>query len=138
MRAQRGFSLVEVLVGLLILAIVITTTISMFVERRRRIRLANETVLAYQVLSNEAELWRHFDFGALESEVMPNFRSDKTIIAPLMPYKTLTDVKKLSDTRKNVTLTVTWGTPKEPRRAKLEIVRCSINVGAPQNGPTLW
>ena len=56
MSKERGFSLVEVLVGLLILTIVITTTIVMFTERHRRLRQANETILAYQALSNEVAI----------------------------------------------------------------------------------
>ena len=42
MRKSPGFSLIEVLVGLLILTIVITTTITMFAERQRRLHQANE------------------------------------------------------------------------------------------------
>ena len=45
MSKARGFSLVEVLVGLLILTIVITTTIVMFTDRQRHLRQANETIL---------------------------------------------------------------------------------------------
>ena len=47
MRAQRGFSLVEVMAALVVLAIVITTTLGMFVERRKHLRNANETILAH-------------------------------------------------------------------------------------------
>ena len=64
MSKERGFSLVEVLVGLLILTIVITTTIVMFTERHRRLRQANETILAYQALSNEVEIWRRIELEA--------------------------------------------------------------------------
>jgi len=66
MSKERGFSLVEVLVGLLILTIVITTTIVMFTERHRRLRQANDMILAYQALSNEVEIWRRIDFAQLD------------------------------------------------------------------------
>src|SRR3954463_14750670 len=62
MPRSRGFSLAETLVALAILAIVITTTIAMFAERTRRLREANETILAFQALSNEAEYWRRESF----------------------------------------------------------------------------
>src|SRR5437762_11129217 len=87
MSKSRGFSLVEVLVGLLILTIVITTTIAMFVERQRRLRQANETILAYQALSNESEIWRRIAFSQLDSQAL-TFQSDTAILAPLSPYST--------------------------------------------------
>ena len=55
---QRGFTLIEVLIALLILAVVITTTLLVFVERTRRLQDATETILAYQALSNEGEVRR--------------------------------------------------------------------------------
>src|ERR1051326_4857504 len=85
MRRQRGFSLVEVLAALLILAIVITTTLAMFAERQKHLRQAHETILAYQALANEAELWRRVDFNSLDSQPL-QFRSDLTIIGPMAPY----------------------------------------------------
>src|SRR5438105_14773386 len=87
MSKSRGFSLIEVLVGLLILTIVITTTIAMFVERQRRLRQANEMILAYQALSNEAEIWRRISFAQLDSQPQA-FQSDMAIIAPLAPFST--------------------------------------------------
>ncbi|HLJ73403.1 MAG TPA: type II secretion system protein, partial [Thermoanaerobaculia bacterium] len=87
MRKSRGFSLIEVLVALLILGIVITTTISMFAERQKRMRMANETILAYQALSNESEIWRRIDFASLDTQP-PIFQSDTSILAPLAPYVT--------------------------------------------------
>ena len=62
---QRGFSLVELLFGLLILTIVITTSLAMFTERTKRLRQANETILVYQALANEAELQRRDTFDDL-------------------------------------------------------------------------
>src|ERR1044071_5413416 len=82
---RRGFSLVEVLVALLVLAIVITTTIAMFGERQRRLRQAHETTLAYQVLANEAELWRRIDFKSIDAQP-PTFQSDTSLLAPMAPY----------------------------------------------------
>src|SRR5437016_12713700 len=91
MRNERGFSLIEVLVALLILAIVITTTIAMFAERQKRMRQANETMLAYQVLANEVEFWRRqpLDFGADTNN--QKFQSDTSLIRPLARYVTTVD-----------------------------------------------
>src|SRR2546430_1719563 len=79
MSKSRGFTLIEVLVALLILTIVITTTIAMFVERHKRLRQANETILAYQALSNEAEIWRRIGFGQLDAQAV-TFQYDTAII----------------------------------------------------------
>src|SRR5690349_9080348 len=82
---QRGFSLVEILVALLILAIVITTTIAMFAERQKRLREASETIAAYQVLSNEAEVWRRMTFAQIDATT-PTFKSEQSLLVPMQPY----------------------------------------------------
>src|SRR5205814_4032442 len=107
MRKSPGFSLIELLVGLMILGLVITTTIMMFTERQKRLRQANETILAYQALANEAEIWRRIAFGALNGEP-PTFQSDTTILAPLAPYTAIVRVDNVTAARKDVTLTVRW------------------------------
>ena len=133
MRAQRGFSLVEVMAALVVLAIVITTTLGMFVERRKHLRNANETILAYQALANEAEIWRRIGFGEIETKAqVPNFYSDTTILSPLKPYSTSFTVTKTKETVKNVRLTVSWGDAKARRSASLDVIRCDTG------GPNLW
>ena len=129
MAKSRGFSLVEVLVGLLILTIVITTTIAMFVERQRRLRQANETILAYQALSNEAEIWRRIAFGQIDAQP-PVFQSDTAIIAPLAPFSAAVHVDTPRADVKNVTFTIRWSNAQ--REAKLSIVR--VDTG----GSSLW
>ncbi len=129
MPKPRGFSLVEVLVGLLILAIVITTTIVMFTERQRRLRQANETILAYQALSNESEIWRRIDFLQLDNQ-LPTFQSDTSILAPLTPFSTSVRVDTARTDVKNVTFTIRWANAQ--RQAKLSIVR--VDTG----GSGLW
>ncbi len=126
---QRGFSLIEVLAALLILAIVITTTITMFAERQKRLRQAHETILAYQALANEAELWRRVDFNSLDSQPL-QFRSDLTIIAPMAPYAASVKIDTPRADVRNITLTIRWDTAQ--RSASLALVR------ADTGGTNLW
>ena len=114
---------------LVILAIVITTTLAVFVERTRRLQQASEMILAYQALSNEAELRRRIDFAQLET-ASPEFMTNTLIIEPLAPFKTYVTVEDTQPGVKNVTLLITW--QKGKRVAKLELVRA--NTG----GSNLW
>ena len=125
---KRGFSLAEVLVALGILGIVITTTLAMFAERTRRLREANETILAYQALSNEAEYWRRESFAQLDDVNNQTFKSDLTILTPLAPYTTLMKVESPRADVRNVTLTIRWA----KREARLGIAR------ADTGGSGLW
>jgi prepilin-type N-terminal cleavage/methylation domain-containing protein len=129
MSKSKGFTLVEVLVALLILTIVITTTIAMFVERHKRLRQANETILAYQALSNETEIWRRIGFGQLDAQPM-TFQSDTAILGPLTPYTASIHVDTPRADVKSVTFTIRWGNAQ--RTAKLSIVR------ADTGGSNLW
>ena len=129
MRDQRGFSLVEVLVAMLILTVVITTSLAAFVERNNRLRQASETILAYQALANEAEYRRRIDFAQLET-ASPRFVSDTTLLTPLGDSTTVVSVVRTRDGIKNVTMTVRWKNGQ--REAKLALVR--VDTG----GTNLW
>lgn len=122
---QRGFTLIEVLVGLAILAIVITTSLAVFVERNRRLALASETVLAYQALANEAEYERRIDFAALAAR---DFVSDNSVLlAPLAPFTAHVEVQNTRLDVKNVKMTITWKGGK--RKAEMTVVRVNTNAG---------
>ncbi len=128
MPRQRGFSLVELLFAMLVLTIVITTTLAVFVERTRRLRQASEVILAYQVLSNEAEVQRRIAYAAVAPS--PMFSSDTTLLTPLFPFTTVVGVTSTQPGVKNVTMTIRWN--KGQRVAKLAIMR--VDTG----GGNLW
>ena len=116
----------EVLVGLLVLTIVITTTIAMFTERNKRLKQANETILAYQALANEAEIWRRIGFADLDSQPK-TFQSPVTILEPLSPFDTIAKVDTARADVKHVTLTISWDGGK--KTAKLALVRVDTGGG---------
>lgn len=128
MQSQRGFSLVELLVALLVLTIVITTTLAVFTERRARLQQAAEIVLAYQVLSNEAEAQRRIPFDA----IMPAsaFSTSTELLAPLVPFTTKIAVASTKGGVKDVTMSISWRGGK--RQAKLLLER--VDTG----GGSLW
>jgi prepilin-type N-terminal cleavage/methylation domain-containing protein len=126
---QRGFTLVEVLVALLILGIVITTSLAVFLERTKRQRQATETILAYQALANEAEVRRRIDFTELDASPAV-FITDAMILLPLEPAKTSVTIDQPSPDVKNITMQVVWRGGK--RVATLHLSR--VNTG----GSNLW
>ncbi len=128
MRRQRGYSLIEVLAGLAILGIVITITMMAFMERNRRLQQANEIILAYQALSNEAEYLRRTNYDELESTT--EFRSSTDLLRPLRPFTTTVEVQQSSPGVKNVTMTIQWRD--NARKASLALVR--VDTG----GTNLW
>ena len=107
MDRERGFSLVEVLAALLVLAVVITTTMAMFVERQKRMQNANETILAYLAIANEIEARRRIPYGELES-APATFMTPTEILGPLAPYGTTVTVSPPDHYVKTVTISVRW------------------------------
>jgi prepilin-type N-terminal cleavage/methylation domain-containing protein len=125
MQRERGFSLVELLMAILVLTIVITTTLAVFTERTRRMRQASDMILAYQMLANETELERRIPYDAVAPATA--FSSDLTLINPLQPYTTTIDVTSPRTGIKEVTMTITWN--KGQREAKLAITRADTGGG---------
>ena len=128
MQRQRGFSLIELLFALMILTLVITTTLAVFVERTRRLRQANEVILAYQVLANEAELQRRVAFA----DIMPSgeFTTPTDLLRPLQPYTTKVEVNSDAIGIKIVKMSIHWNNGQ--REATLAITR--VDTG----GGNLW
>jgi prepilin-type N-terminal cleavage/methylation domain-containing protein len=129
MRRQRGFSLIELLFALLVLTIVITTTLAMFAERAHRLQMASETILAYQVLSNEAEVRRRLDFNNLGFGGN-SFLSDTTLLESLGPFDTEVKVEDDNPGVRKVLLRIRWKNGK--RVASLGLLR--VDTG----GTNLW
>lgn len=129
MRSQRGFSLVELLFALLVLTLVITTSLAVFVERARRMQMASETILAYQALSNEAEVRRRLSYTAVGT-AGDDFLSDTVIIRPLEPFTTEVKVDLTKPGVKRVVMKIRWREGK--REASLGLVR--VDTG----GTNFW
>ena len=128
MRAQRGFTLVELMAALLILTFVITSSLWAFLERNKKLQQASEIILAYQALANEAEYLRRHNFGALEG-YGNDFQSlsDSTLLVPLAPYGTAVKVEVVKPGVKNVTMTIRWRNGE--REARLALIR--VDTGDP-------
>ena len=126
---QRGFTLIEVMVALVILGLVITTSLAVFVERTKRQHQATETILAYQALANEAEVRRRMDFTDLDT-APPTFVTDTGILIPLQPFKTHITIDQPTTDVKNITMQIIW--QKGKRVATLHLSR--VNTG----GSNLW
>jgi prepilin-type N-terminal cleavage/methylation domain-containing protein len=131
MRAERGFTLVELMAALLILTFVITSTLWAFLQRNRMMQQASEIMLAYQALANEAEYLRRVDFDALASG--PDFQSDTTLLAPLPDYGTAVVVELVKPGVKSVTMTIRWKNGE--REARLGLIR--VHTGE-KDGGTLF
>ncbi|HSP33747.1 MAG TPA: prepilin-type N-terminal cleavage/methylation domain-containing protein [Thermoanaerobaculia bacterium] len=131
MRSQKGFSLVELLAALVVLTIVVTTTLAVFVERKKRLNQASETILAYQVLANEAEMQRRVPFDSLLSS--KTFLSSTELLMPLDPYTLKVDVDAAKAGIKDVTMSITWIRGKATRVASLRLER--VDTGGVGN---LW
>jgi len=127
--SQRGFSLPELLVAMLILTLIITTSLAAFVERNRRLQQASETILAYQSLANEAEYRRRINFSDLDA-AQQTFMSDTAMLAPLRPFNTVVAVTQTNGGVKVVSMSIRWKNGQ--RLARLNLLRA--NTG----GSNLW
>jgi prepilin-type N-terminal cleavage/methylation domain-containing protein len=129
MRRQRGYSLIELMVALAILAIIITTTLAAFMYRERRMTQASNLIRAYQCLANEAEYVRRLPFDAVRSA---SFGTDTKVLAPLAPLSAEIEVVEAGADRKNVTLVIRWQEAKRDKEAKLGLIRTRTG------GQNLW
>ena len=129
-RQQRGFSLAELIVALVILTLVVTTTLAMMAQRRDRIREASETVLVYQALANEVEYWRRTPFDSIDDKAKDGFQSDLKLLAGLEPYTASVEIKNDRPDVKQVKLKIDWFN--NDRHALLIVIRSDTK------GTNLW
>lgn len=127
---RRGFTLVETLVGLLILTFVVTTSLTIILERERRLQFAAETIAAYQVLANEVEVRRHVPFELLESGQTDKFVSDLELIRDLPGVVRLVTIRETSPGIKRITLALRWRGGR--RAAEISMIRTFTG------GDNLW
>ena len=127
---SRGFTLLETLAGFLILTLIVTTSLGIFYDRQRRLRAANEMILAWQALANETEVERRISFGdnRLAPDLTRSFISDTSIVTPLDSVGTTVAVQKVNDDMKLVRMSVRWN--KGARVATLTIIRTNTGGGA--------
>ena len=90
---------------------------------------ATETILAYQSLSNEAEVRRRIDFSQLDT-AQTAFISDTHLLSPLQPFQTYVTVEDTQPSVKNVTMVIKWRGGQ--RSARLSLIR------ADTGGSNLW
>lgn len=129
MHRQRGFSLIELIFALIVLTIVIMTTLTMFAERSRRLQQAGEMMIAYQALSNQAELVRRMNYPALDKfaeTAEDEFDVSASLLAVLSPYTTNIEIDVIRPEVKRVTMIIRWSKPE--RVASLELIR--VDTGA--------
>lgn len=126
MSRDRGFSLIETLVGLLILAFVLTTSLAVFGERQRRLRSADELIVVYQALANEAEVSRVVPFSSL-SPGTTSFRSDTSILSGLAGVTTSVTVQPWKGGARLVEMTIEWNDG--ARSETMSVVRVDTGPG---------
>lgn len=123
---ERGFSLIETLAGLLILAFILTTSLAVFGERQRRLRHADELIAVYQALANEAEVSRVVPFTSL-APGSTTFRSDTSILAELPGVRTSVTVSEWKAGARLVEMKVEWNDGE--RVESMSIVRADTGPG---------
>lgn len=124
---ERGFTLIETLAGLLILAFVLTTSLLVFTQRQQRLREADEMIVAWQALSNEAEFVRLESYGSLTTGSSRPFEASSSLVSTLDRASTAVSVVDWKPGVKRVVLTVTWNGG--ARRASLSVVRSATPGG---------
>lgn len=127
-QAAAGFSLVETLLGLLILTLVVTTSLAIFFDRARRLQDAAEIARVWQALGNEAEARRHQPWGSLSLGEEEAFLTEPALLQALGDATASAVISAPSSGIRSIRLTIRWreGT----RQASIEVIR-SYTGGGP-------
>ncbi|MBI2214636.1 MAG: type II secretion system protein [Acidobacteria bacterium] len=124
---QRGFTLVETLAALLILSFVLMTSLLVFTQREKRLRDADEMIVAWQALANEAEYVRLMPYNSFAPDGQKPFNEGSELLASLDRAETSVEAFDWKPGVRRVVLTVTWNGG--ARHASLTVVRSAVPGG---------
>ena len=119
----RGFTLVEVLAAMLILAFIMTTTLAVFFERQRRLKRADDLIVVYQALANEAEIVRQIPYASLMPGSVRPFLSDAPILDSISDADSRVEVKQFKDGVREVKMVITWN--KGEKKVEMAVLRAN-------------
>jgi hypothetical protein len=124
---RNGFTLVETLMGLLILTFIVTTSLVIVFERERRLQFGFETMAAYQALANEVEVQRRIPYEQLAPGGSGQFETDLKIVQNLPGLVRQIEIEEISPGVKVVTLSLRWRG--DSRTATLSVFRSNTGGG---------
>lgn len=124
---ERGFTLIETLAALLILAFVLMTSLLVFTQRQQRLRHADETIIVWQALANEAEYVRLLPYASIAPGSKREFEEGSALLASLDRAETRVEAFDWKPGVKRVVLSVTWNGGS--RHASLTVVRAAVPGG---------
>lgn len=124
---ERGFTLIETLAALLILTFVLLSSLLVFTERQKRLREADETIVVWQALANEAEYVRLTPYSLIASGSKREFEVGSSLLASLDKAETSVEATDWKPGVKRVVLSVAWSGGK--RHASLTVLRSDVPGG---------
>ncbi|MGA7616038.1 MAG: type II secretion system protein [Thermoanaerobaculia bacterium] len=127
---QRGFTMVEILVSLLILALIVTTSLGIFYDRSARLRRAEQTIFAWQVLGDEAEYLRHVEYAGLTVTTALPFQTGQKLLARLPNAKATLSIEQTAPDVKTAHLSIIWEGKSSP--VTVDVIRTDTG------GSNLW
>ncbi|HVT44028.1 MAG TPA: type II secretion system protein [Thermoanaerobaculia bacterium] len=123
-----GFTLVEILVALVILGLIVTTSLAIFYDRQKRLRAADEMIIAWQILANEAEVWRHRPYDSLVPGASSAFLSDPELLAQLPGAKASAAIEHSGPALRSIHLTIHWSD--SAKKAEVAVLRSDTGGGS--------